>query len=498
MRLPDKGLYKQCAYCPRKFTREEHLRRHERSHTGEKPFKCHKCNRRYGRSDVLARHLQTHPSRLASKAQSTAPASNRPKKQASLESGANQSKQNLNFNFPSPDLSSPTPAAAFAHPPQFPGVNNSIYPIENGPFLMTPATPVLCTPAPNSQRNITDDHRQEPSIVAALPAVGVEHSPGFCHGTSDESSTTVAGEVTNAQRAGTSSSLGHVARSQPGPVVFPNNQDLPEQQQEQQQQSPAVQVVDQIPLLTQPRSVDQDFSIFDADFDGYNYPSQGILDDFNLIACWTSEPTPPGATEEAAVKPGMLFSENQVQQLRPLWRGQRAVPGVRVSSSLWRSVVHHQADNIFARRKLPENYQAGSDRGDCGTDNWGVDNICRTAMIDFCKELEGGIRVDGLPAFTPIASYNTEHEQAIPGSLTDDFPGIELVEASIDVFFQLNHLPFLHKATFDARAVPVSLLLPILLIGFSSLYPERSKSFVLRCMQVYLGFHPLPSPARLR
>ncbi|KEF51586.1 uncharacterized protein A1O9_12221 [Exophiala aquamarina CBS 119918] len=61
MRARGKEREKQCAYCERTFTKEEHLRRHERSHTGEKPFKCHKCSRKYGCSDVLARHLLTHP-----------------------------------------------------------------------------------------------------------------------------------------------------------------------------------------------------------------------------------------------------------------------------------------------------------------------------------------------------------------------------------------------------------------------------------------------------
>ncbi|RSL90017.1 hypothetical protein CEP51_000938 [Fusarium floridanum] len=55
-----RGRLRQCAYCDRVFTKEEHLRRHQRAHTGEKPFKCRTCGKSYARSDVLFRHLQTH------------------------------------------------------------------------------------------------------------------------------------------------------------------------------------------------------------------------------------------------------------------------------------------------------------------------------------------------------------------------------------------------------------------------------------------------------
>lgn len=48
----------QCAVCLRSFARLEHLKRHERSHTKEKPFDCGVCGRKFSRRDLLLRHAE--------------------------------------------------------------------------------------------------------------------------------------------------------------------------------------------------------------------------------------------------------------------------------------------------------------------------------------------------------------------------------------------------------------------------------------------------------
>ena len=54
----------KCTYnkCPGAFRRQEHLRRHEKIHTGEKPYMCDVtvCRRRFSRSDNLKEHLRRH------------------------------------------------------------------------------------------------------------------------------------------------------------------------------------------------------------------------------------------------------------------------------------------------------------------------------------------------------------------------------------------------------------------------------------------------------
>ncbi|KAI8639763.1 hypothetical protein BD408DRAFT_349307 [Parasitella parasitica] len=52
--------------CNMVFTRSEHLARHTRKHTGEKPYLCvvPGCTRRFSRFDNMMQHTQTHKSQL--------------------------------------------------------------------------------------------------------------------------------------------------------------------------------------------------------------------------------------------------------------------------------------------------------------------------------------------------------------------------------------------------------------------------------------------------
>ncbi|KAI3340387.1 hypothetical protein F4824DRAFT_487341 [Ustulina deusta] len=46
-----------CQHCGKQFRRQEHLVRHERTHTQERPFSCD-CGNRFTRQDLLARHVR--------------------------------------------------------------------------------------------------------------------------------------------------------------------------------------------------------------------------------------------------------------------------------------------------------------------------------------------------------------------------------------------------------------------------------------------------------
>ncbi|KAL4243752.1 hypothetical protein ABKN59_011035 [Abortiporus biennis] len=47
----------KCPVCNSTFTRPQHVARHMRSHTGDRPYKCQHCGDQFARSDLLSRHV---------------------------------------------------------------------------------------------------------------------------------------------------------------------------------------------------------------------------------------------------------------------------------------------------------------------------------------------------------------------------------------------------------------------------------------------------------
>ncbi|KAL3488065.1 hypothetical protein BJX62DRAFT_240430 [Aspergillus germanicus] len=76
---PPQSSCHRCAHCGREFVRAEHLVRHERIHTKEKPFQCKLCNHSFSRTDLLRRHeKKAHPpcmptGRIARQSDSSSP-----------------------------------------------------------------------------------------------------------------------------------------------------------------------------------------------------------------------------------------------------------------------------------------------------------------------------------------------------------------------------------------------------------------------------------------
>ncbi|XP_061099769.1 zinc finger protein 37-like isoform X2 [Conger conger] len=50
----------QCSDCEKSFARSDHLKLHQRTHTGERPYNCSLCEKSFNKSSTLKKHLRSH------------------------------------------------------------------------------------------------------------------------------------------------------------------------------------------------------------------------------------------------------------------------------------------------------------------------------------------------------------------------------------------------------------------------------------------------------
>ncbi|GLA09624.1 hypothetical protein AnigIFM60653_011955 [Aspergillus niger] len=129
-----------CPWCPRSFTKEEHLARHVRTHTKEKPFICTECNKSFSRHDSLLRHIRSH----------------KPGESISPRGANTSSSDTMNLNIPSPAQTSHNQAGP-SNPALDLGVPRTF---QNPPSLDGPSTILMQQhPGHPTVAEILNEHR---------------------------------------------------------------------------------------------------------------------------------------------------------------------------------------------------------------------------------------------------------------------------------------------------------------------------------------------------
>ncbi|XEV04702.1 hypothetical protein FSHL1_009989 [Fusarium sambucinum] len=463
-----RGRPRQCAYCDRVFTKEEHLKRHERTHTGERPFKCYKCGKTYARSDVLFRHSQSHTSTGGNGQNDERP--RRPSSDAILlEDGSTVSRNNhmqpsLNSERQSITSSKSSVSSVPRYISQPSSCDESYRPSSD---MATPPVQSKTGGLPRSEPDTPE--LQDYNIMDDLIAF-ISEEPS---GDNDEISGHVQKEETceaNSQRP--------QKRLRLSPQSLQNSDTSPEpltmsrlSHPQFDFHPPSARSLEE----TKQGCFLEDLDPFDMfDFNLCEFPGpngmEPNLDDMYPFDCNSFELQPSIPTvnrEPCNIIPKsnvfLTISSGQTQKLQRIWSRQRPKVPAPIINQLWSEVAMHKANNIFSKPQHDFNVGRYEFLG-CK-----VDGECRNRLIQYCKDLDSS-----------FSSSTTTND--IP------MPTVDILDSSLDFYFQFFHpvLPFIHKSTFDARSTPTPLLLAMCLVGLSYLHGTRTKDFLIRYLKKLL------------
>ena len=171
--------------------------------------------------------------------------------------------------------------------------------------------------------------------------------------------------------------------------------------------------------------------------------------------------------------------DERFHRVERLWPLRRNTTQSSSGQTVWEQVVAHTEDSLFSDPGLVEQYANAHPLRRNASSRWGLGEECRARLI---REYGGRRpRGDSLASRDTAETANSKRSYTASDVTSGSrFPPAEVLDLSLDMYFRRFHafMPFIHRATFDARATPAALLLPMCLIGLEALDEEGSRKFI--------------------
>ncbi|KAL2871046.1 FTFMHR domain-containing protein [Aspergillus lucknowensis] len=411
-------VVRKCNICDRRFKKTEHFKRHERSHTKEKPYECNVCHKRFSRSDVLSRHAKGHNTNGAA-ANATSPAQNKPRTSSIAQP------------------SNPQPAPNPVDPSRYIPMNaGDAHASHNLPVAPRDISLSGASNLPSSSLDFLADisahqARSEPDVNANSMIV------------EDQQAYFGWNEVP----------------APPPPPLAPNATD------QQTYRTPMFDPVpnDMLQFWLEPRgdTVSHHDSIdmmADANF--------SLMGD--NVAISPEHQTRAQANEHTG-KTTKDIPNERFARVQRFWLAPSNTTG-RLMNSLWRDVACSDVDNIFS---IHSSHSFSSPSGLLPGSRYGLDEECRQQL----QAAFGSHRATGQTQ-SPNSTLSPTSNSTLGGR--PNFPPAEILDMALDLYFRNFHplIPFVHVPTFSAKNTRLPVLNVMCLIGMIMLGTKGTTAFV--------------------
>ncbi|PSN62983.1 hypothetical protein BS50DRAFT_637541 [Corynespora cassiicola Philippines] len=470
---------KQCSLCDRKFTKLEHVKRHERSHTRERPYECPTCKKHFSRSDVLFRHCKGHAQTALNRL------SNANSQQAQIP----QNLQNPQNPQKQQSSSSSTDSKATPRPAPTPQPASQ----DPGPSPLSRRRSSHKT-LPSNGDGALNSH-QSPA-VRRLPSEP-QHSPNDGR---------LEALINAAQQLEPPTD---VTWRSPSPInIAPDNDRFLTRDQDSMPPpidpaidmlsfSPAAHVssLDQwafelvqsnhpLPNRTPADALQTWLFPLDNDILGSNGSHHMAIDShfdhdpFRHAA--DNQASPSGSSVSIASR----IPRERFARVESCWPSRNRKPS-RLMPNLWQSLMACDCANILSEIP-PGVIETPISERERRNSRWGLDEECRGM-------LQGAL--NNAPQSTLLRSESigdtassSGDAGASPGMDGIQFPPAEILDIAMEMYLYYFHptLPIIHIPTFSAKNAPRPLLLCMCLIGLSILGTAGASKFVSRTFSTVL------------